>query len=239
MASERVRDPWWAAVFASGAIAAVLVSVAVLVGGGRPPVSAAHAQQPGVATASGEQRSVAFIGDSWTAGAGATAHRGYAVLTAEQLGWRSTLLGVGGSGYLVRGHGSVYSDRIERAVASDPDVIVVQGSLNERASKVAGLASAALDTLTRLQAAADPGTTIIVLGASYNPGTDPAVIDRINGAVSAAARTEGLRFVDVAAEDWTDPADPSVWADSIHPNDLGHQLIADHLETILEHVDRS
>jgi phospholipase/lecithinase/hemolysin len=57
--------------------------------------------------------------------------------------------------------------------------------------------------------------------------------------VSAAARTEGLQFVDVAAENWTDPADPSVWADSIHPNDVGHQLIADHLETILEHVDRS
>jgi lysophospholipase L1-like esterase len=237
VASEQRRAPWWALV-ASGVVGVVVTSVALLGGGGQSPVQAVSPQRPAVPTVSEQRPSVTFIGDSWTEGVGATALRGYAVLTAEQLGWSYTVLGVGGSGYLVPGRGSTFGERIDRAVATDADVILVQGSLNERASKVADLAPAALDTLKRLRAEADPKAEIVVLGASYTPGTDPAVIDGINGAVSAAADTVGLQFVDVAAQNWTDPANRSIWADPNHPNDVGHQLVADHLEKILEDVDR-
>jgi lysophospholipase L1-like esterase len=238
MSSVTGRAPWWVVV-ASGIVGAVVASSALLVGGGQPPVQAAAAEQPAVSTASEERSSVTFIGDSWTEGVGATALRGYAVLAAEQLGWEYTVLGVGGSGYLVPGRGSTFGERIDRAVRTDSDVVVVQGSLNERVSAVEDLAPAALETLTRLRAEADPDTEILVLGASHTPGTDPAVIDGINRAVATAAAAVGLRFVDVAAEEWTDPAEPYLWADPNHPNDLGHQVIADRLEVVLEGAERS
>jgi lysophospholipase L1-like esterase len=40
-------------------------------------------------------------------------------------------------------------------------------------------------------------------------------------------------IVDPAAENWTDPAEPGVWADPIHPNDRGHAQIADRLAPLL------
>lgn len=232
MASGHRRAPWWA-VIASG-LAGALVAVLALVGFGQPTVRPATAERAAVSTAAPAPPSVTFIGDSWTEGIGATKLRGYAVLTAEKLGWNYTVLGVGGSGYVALGRGSTFADRIDQAVRTHPDVIVVQGGLNERHTPLAVLAPAALATLRGLRAAADPGTEILVLGASYTPGIDEGVIHAVNTTVSAAATTVGLPFVDPAAENWTDPADPTIWHDWLHPNDRGHQLVADHLAALLK-----
>jgi lysophospholipase L1-like esterase len=231
MASERGRAPWWAVV-ASGVTGALVASVVLLVGGGHPTALAAAAEQP-AASASAERPLVTFIGDSWTAGEGATALRGYAVLTGEQLDWAYQALGVGGSGYTQPGGGSTFGQRVDRAVDTEADVIVVQGSLNERAGSPGALAPAALETLGRLRAKADPGTEIVVVGSTYTPGTPAATIDWINGAIAGAAEQVGLRFVNPAAERWIDPADPALWHDPDHPNDAGYQLIADHMKSLL------
>ncbi|MCW2699059.1 MAG: uncharacterized protein JWQ45_594 [Blastococcus sp.] len=238
MASEHGGAPWWAVV-ASGVTGALVATGIALVGVGQPAGRAAAAEQPAVTehpaagTDAQARPSVTFIGDSWTEGIGASALRGYAVLTGEELDWDYTVLGVGGSGYLAPGRGSTFEERIGQAVRTDADIIVVQGGLNERDNEVADLAPAALATLTRLRDAAGPGTEILVLGASYTPGTDAAVIHAINTTVSAAAATAGLPFVDPAAENWTDPADPSIWHDPLHPNDAGYQLVAHHLASLL------
>ena len=177
---------------------------------------------------------VAFLGDSWTAGVGATGRRGYAVRAAEQLGWGYANFGVGGSGYSVPGpHGSRFAERVPQLAALHPDVVVVQGSLNERRSTEAALRPAAVSTLTRLRSALDPGTPVLVIGASYNPGTPDGTIEEINAAVSDAAAGAGLPFVDPAAAGWTDPHDAGLWSDTIHPDDRGHQVIADRLAPLL------
>jgi lysophospholipase L1-like esterase len=112
-------------------------------------------------------------------------------------------------------------------------VIVVEGSLNERVSNPQALASAADATLAHLKAAAGRTTHILVLGASATPYTPAATIDWINAAIAAAASHNGLQFVDPAAEHWLDPQNPDLWADPDHPNDLGYQVMADHLEPLL------
>ena len=180
---------------------------------------------------------VAFIGDSWTHGVGATDLRGFPVLTAELLGWNFTELGESGSGYVVPGGDGPFATRIPAALAADPDVVVVQGSLNEQGVDADELESAALDTLTRLRQEADPATEILVVGAPDAPGTDADLIDRVNAAVSAAAESVGLRFVDPA--EWTDPGDAGLWSDPVHPDDDGHRAIAEHLAPLLaELVER-
>jgi lysophospholipase L1-like esterase len=200
----------------------------------------ATAASVGPATATAGARTVVFIGDSWTDGTGASRSGGFPALTAELLGWEYTELGVSGSGYVVPGAGGPFRSRIAQAVAGAPDVIVVQGSLNEQRVDVDELGRAALDTLTELRQEADPATDILVVGAPDAPGTDPVRIDRVNdavsAAVSAAAAAADVRFVDPAAEGWTDPDDPALWADPIHPNDAGHREIAERLAPILEDV---
>jgi lysophospholipase L1-like esterase len=229
---------WKNRLAARGLGAVVAVVVALLAAACSTGVRAAPEVAPPVAVAVGDGRPVvAFIGDSWTWGVGASDGRGYAVLTAERLGWDYQLLGVRGSGYSVTGSsGSTYAPRVDAALATHPDVVVVQGSLNERRSSPGRLAAAARVTLSRLAEAAPADVAVVVVGASYNPGTPDATIDWINGAIAAAAQAAGLRFVDPAAENWTDPDVPALWSDPIHPGDEGHRAIADHLAELLDAI---
>jgi lysophospholipase L1-like esterase len=199
-----------------------------------PAPSKARTRTPAPAPTAAAARppSVTFIGDSWTFGEAATDRRGYAVLTGEQLGWTYTVLGIGGTSY-TRGGVNIFDNRVGQAVATHADLVVVQGSLNERNGSPGQLAPAALSTLRHLRAAADPGTVILVVGASYSPGTPAATIDWINAAVGQAAAKAGVRFVNPAALKWSNPADPTIWANADHPNDRGYQLIADQMKPLL------
>lgn len=218
----------------------LLVAAAVLLGTGGPGgVAPAQADGPAAVHPVAGEPTVAFLGDSWTEGTGATGRRGYVVRTAERLGWGYANLGVGGSGYSVPGpRRSPFAQRIPQLVALHPDVVVVQGSLNERASTPAALRAAAGSTLRELRAALRPATPVLVLGASYNPGTPDATIDRINAAIAAAAAEAGLPFVNPATAEWTDPQDAGLWSDTIHPDDRGHQLVADRLAPLLRALVR-
>ena len=218
----------------------LVVTVALLLPtGGAGTVASARADRAPAGTVLDGTPVVAFLGDSWTVGVGATGSDGYAPRTAALLGWSYRNFGVSGSGYSVPGpYDSLFAERIAPLAAAHPDVVVVQGSLNERGSTAGALAPAAEETLAELRTALDPGTPVLVLGASYNPGTPDATMDWINAAVADAAAGNGLPFIDVARANWTDPADPSVWADTIHPDDRGHQLIAERLAPLLRVVLR-
>jgi lysophospholipase L1-like esterase len=60
------------------------------------------------------------------------------------------------------------------------------------------------------------------------------VIERNNAAIAAAAGAAGFAFVNPAQENWTDPADPAIWADPLHPNDAGHRLLAEALVPLMQ-----
>lgn len=205
-------------------LAVATAAVAVLLPRGAD--AAAFSTRPAV-TIADDAPTVTFIGDSWSVGRGATDLYGYAPRTADQLGWHADVLGVGGSGYSVPGpHDNVFAERIGAAVATRAEIIVVQGSLNERHSTPEALARAATATLADLRARADPGTRILVIGACENPGTPDTTMHWINEEIGAAAEKAGLPFVDPAAEGWLDPDDAPLWADTIHPSDLGHEVFA-------------
>jgi lysophospholipase L1-like esterase len=219
-----------------GAVLAAVVMLLVL--GVASPVGRADA--PVTATtpvaATEETPRVTVIGDSWAEGIGATGLHGYAVLAGQQLDWNYTVLGVGGSGYVNDGPGSTFADRIRQAVDSDPDVLVVEGSVNDRDSDPAVLTRAALRTLTQLRAQAGPDVEIVVIGAFQTPGYGATTVGKINDALEIAAEHVGVEFVDPAADHWIDPADDLLWADENHPNDVGHQVIADRLKTLLREL---
>ena len=235
MARRHGRPPWWA-VGVSGIGCALLTGfVTAGVVSGRSPSSAPGAESAVAAPELPvEPPVVTFVGDSWTEGIGASDLHGYADLAAEQLGWDYYVLGVGGSGYTQPGRGSTFDDRVERAVSTDPDVLVVQGSINDRRATPHDLELAALRTLGHLRSAIDADTSVLVLGAAYTPGLGRPVDDRINDAVAEAADRAGFRFVDPTVGDWNDPGVSEIWADDAHPNDVGHQVLADRLAPLLE-----
>jgi lysophospholipase L1-like esterase len=208
---------------AAGACVVLVAVVVVLTQQGRSESSAGAGSRP----------VVTFIGDSWTAATGSESGRGYAAPAAERAGWTSHVLGISGTGYLQGAPGRNFAGRVGRAAGTDPDVVVVQGSLNDDRSDLATLEPAVRDTLSDLRAAVDPGTVVLVIGASHTPGTDPATIESLNDAIGSAAETVGVRFVDPAEENWNDPADPTIWADPLHPDDAGYRLIADHVSELL------
>lgn len=185
-----------------------------------------------IATAA-EPPVVTFIGDSWTAGTGASDWDGHAVQACERLGWECHVLGVAGSGYLSTGLGAPFAERIPRALAADPDVIVVQGSTNDYAQDPASLASAASSTLTRLRTEADPDTDILVLGGSYTPGLASPAVEGSTLPWQLGAAAAGVTFIDIAGQKWTDPSDPTIWADPSHPDDRAHARIAERLAPLL------
>ncbi|NYJ08978.1 SGNH/GDSL hydrolase family protein [Petropleomorpha daqingensis] len=237
MPGQRLRPP------RSRLLAAVAVvlaaAAAVLVATGVPGGAAPSPTPPPAIHLVAGKPLVAFLGDSWTAGVGATGRRGYVVRTVERLGWGYANFGVGGSGYSVPGpHHSLFAQRIPQLVALHPDLVVVQGSLNERHSTPEALGPAARTTLAELKAALPPGTPVLVVGACYNPGTADPTIDWINAGVSRAAAAAELPFVDPAAAGWLDPHDPGLWFDTIHPDDRGHQRFADALAPLLRDLAR-
>jgi lysophospholipase L1-like esterase len=195
----------------------------------------AQPEYPTVAGTSADAPFVSFVGDSWTYGTGATDRTGYAYLTGRLLGWTHRVLGVNGSGYVRGGAGDVqFDERIAAAVSGEPDVVVVQGSINERSTPADELAPAVAATLDRLVRAAGPKADVVVLGASHVPGVPDQYVDRVNDTLRAETARLGLPFVDVAAEVWSDPSDPGIWADPYHVNDVGSQQIADRLAPVLE-----
>ncbi len=226
MARVGRRAARWAGATGAAAATALLVSSGL--------VESDYPTWPGATT---DAPFVSFIGDSWTDGDGATDEAGYAYLTGRLLGWTHRVLGVGGSGYVRGGSGNVpFDERIRPAVSGDPDVVVIQGSINEVGIPSPELAAAVEDTLARLVRTAGPDTAVVVLGASHVPGEPVAQVDEVNDVVRAEAERLGLPFVDVAAEVWSDPADPSIWADPWHVNDAGAQQIAERLAPVLRDV---
>ena len=77
-----------------------------------------------------------IFGDSWTYGSAANAPElGYAYVLGGTLGWETIVNGVRGSGYLKPGlDGGTFGERIAALdPALDPDLVIVQGSINDRA----------------------------------------------------------------------------------------------------------
>jgi acyl-CoA thioesterase-1 len=181
------------------------------------------------------QLTAVFLGDSYTAGVGASApESGYAQRTAALMGWRAVVEGQGGTGYVNPSESraqSVYTGRLARVTAAGPDVVVVQGSTNDAGRPWKSVEAAATELYGRLRVAL-PSARIVVLGPLAPPGVDPDAVGRIRNALARAASTAGVPFIDPIAAGWLLPAD-GLYADPGHPNDDGYRQLADHLARAL------
>lgn len=243
---------------AAGIVAGLLLAVAAVVLGVWRPWIPAPSTTPISAAADGasetstviapaplvlpEKPTVLVFGDSWTYGSAATVPTlGYAYLLADLLGGETIVDGVRGSGYLKPGlDGPTFGERIAALDPSaTPDLVIIQGSINDRAQGAAGYrdaVNAAWDTL----AATYPQATIVVLGPAPHELPVGAATARIDTDLSALAAARGWWYISPIAQEWItaqnylDVIDVEVGRK--HPSTNGHRYLAERLAAALDEL---
>lgn len=176
------------------------------------------------------------FGDSWTYGSAATERSdGYAYVAGRLLGIETTVDGVRGSGYLKAGiDGPSFGDRIAALDPADaPDLIVLQGSINDRRLYTPLYPIAVREAWDRL-ASTYPAATIVVLG----PAPQVLPVEEATAAIDEDLRTladeRDWWYISPLAEDWiTDDTYARIIDSSDigrdHPSTAGHAYLAERL----------
>ncbi len=191
-----------------------------------------------------DEPTVLVFGDSWTYGSAATRPSlGYAYVVAELTGWTTVVDGVPGSGYLKPGvDGPAFGPRIAALdPALAPDLIIVQGSINDRRLHPVGYrdaVTAAWDALTRTY----PDATIVILGPAPQVLPVEAATAAIDRDLAELAAQRGWWYLSPIAEAWItsenylDVIDTGVGRN--HPSTDGHRYLAERLAAAIALISR-
>lgn len=175
-------------------------------------------------TAPGAPKVVAFLGDEYTAGTGASDRmHGFSTLVSRRLGVTERDFGVTSGGYAKHsGDGTVYADRVGKIVAARPDVVLVTGGRNDTIDNSATLTKAAADLFATLHKKL-PKATLVAVAPFWGDSDQPPSLAAVAQAVKAGVEAAGGRYLDIA-----DPlhGHPEWMADGADPNDRGYAAIA-------------
>lgn len=221
-------------------IGACAVLLAVGVGITRPwmppaetaPIAAADALIAPAPLALPEHPKVLVFGDSWTYGSAATKPTlGYAYLLADLLDGETVVDGVRGSGYQKPGiDGPSYGDRIAVLDAGiAPDLIIIEGSINDRRSDALAFPGAVNAAWDRL-AATYPDVPIVVLGPAPHELPVGATTARIDRDLSRLAASRGWWYISPVEDAWITEENYlemiDVGVGRKHPTNRGHEMLA-------------
>lgn len=195
---------------------------------------------------------IAFVGDSWAEGSGATfTLTSHVWQVGRFLDAEVFAAAEGGTGYSNNGGAprKKFGDtnRLDRVQAVAPDLVVACGSINDdnQATLQADAAAYYAAIATRL-----PGVPIVVVGTQDLAGTPSAARLANAAAVKAAALAAPnvVKYVDPIAEAWitgtgktTAPAgdgnaDLFIGPDGVHPSQAGHDYLARQYAAVLQDV---
>lgn len=195
--------------------------------------SAASLAPNSAASSSGahQRATVAFLGDDWTAGDGASQpSRRFTSLISRDLHLTERNFGVAGTGYAKSSeHGGRYASRLDAVVAAHPDVVIVSGGRNDMTNFPATTADAAKALFRQLHAKL-PHATLIAIAPMWGDSDLPPELADLGDAVRAAVSSVGGHYLDIA-----DPihGHPSYMSDDADPDDAGYAAIARALEPAL------
>lgn len=186
------------------------------------------------ATAAPVTDTVAFIGDSYTSGAGAAKGAGFADLIAAQLKLKASNFSQGGTGYVKRieagGGGACgndvcpnYGEMADQVIAKAPAIVIVSGGRNDPSEPVAF--DAATNALFSKLRSGLPNAKIIATSPVWGAEAPPIRTEAMNDSIRAAVTAVGGTFVDVGQPFTNHPE--LITGDNVHPNDAGHRVLAD------------
>jgi lysophospholipase L1-like esterase len=187
-----------------------------------------------------ESPRVLIFGDSWVYGSAAIVPtEGFAYVLGRTKGWDTVVDGIRGSGYLKPGQdGGSYGERIASLDPSlDPDLVIVEGSINDRRLPAKGYGdavSAAWDDLASLY----PEARVVILGPSPQVLPVEPATARIDADLRDLAAARGWWYVSPIADEWITASNYPAVIDTgfgrNHPSTEGHAYLADRLAQALE-----
>jgi lysophospholipase L1-like esterase len=196
----------------------------------RPPAASTLTDDP-------EDRTAVFVGDSYTAGTGATdASTSFPALVSDRMGWTLVNLGRGGTSYLatsdIAGCGLDYCpnyvEMILAVVAANPDIVVVSGGRNDTmGTEVA----AQIDRFYTELRTALPDVQIIATSPLGDDDPAPTSLTSMGATIETAATKAGGTYIDLGQP--LAGRTELITEDGVHPNDDGHAAIADRLVPLL------
>lgn len=214
-------------------LAAVAVTLGVAACAAIPPEPAATSIPP-----EGDGPVVAFYGDSYTLGTGATsdAARWSTIISADR-GWREVNPSVNGLGFInnrtVFGDGDLPSI----IIAAEPELIIVTMGLNDnfayerRPDERDRIREQIGIDLQRLRDGL-PEARIVVVEPFWYTDERPESVEIIIGWVREGAEAIDADFV-AGASRWIEGRPELMAADGLHPNDDGYAVMAERMDAEL------
>lgn len=178
---------------------------------------------------------VAFYGDSYTRGSGASVQElRWSTLLSEQREWSEFNPSVSGLGYArnraIVGEGDLPS----LIIADHPDVVIVTLGLNDNftfASQADEIRANISTDLTRLSAEL-PDARLVVVEPFWFKDERPESVETIISWVREAAEAVDAEYIPRASY-WLEGHPEWMASDELHPNDDGHAAIAGRMERAL------
>jgi len=204
---------------ALGIVAVVTVLVTAPVPSGTAPVSTPVSTQ-----VFADGPTVAFYGDSYTLGTGASdpARRWSTVISTER-GWNEVNPSVNGLGFVNNRDRQSGPDLVDQIIAADPDIVLITMGLNDnfsmpaRADDVRKAITADFDALR----GSLPDARIVAVEPFWYTDARPDSLNQISGWVRAAAETIDADHIS-GASSWIAGHPEWMAADGLHPNDAGY-----------------
>jgi lysophospholipase L1-like esterase len=177
---------------------------------------------------------VAFYGDSYTLGTGAssTAKRWSTIVCGER-GWTEFNPSVNGLGF-VNNRAADHVDLPAEIIAQHPDIVIVTMGLNDTFSYDGSAAQIhrAIDADIGRLASALPQARLVVVEPFWYSDDRPASLATITGWVHDAATRVGADWIPGASH-WIEHHPEWMAADRLHPDDAGYAHIAAEMDAAL------
>lgn len=180
---------------------------------------------------------VAFYGDSYTLGTGATdASRRWSTRIAESRGWREFNPSMNGLGF-VNNREALRADLPGLIIEAEPDIVIITMGLNDifsYESEGGGIRRQIERDFERLRTEL-PDARFVVVEPFWYTRERPESLDVIIGWVEDAAAELGADYVPGASY-WIQGRKGEMAADGVHPNDAGYDLLFRRMDAALTDV---
>jgi lysophospholipase L1-like esterase len=177
---------------------------------------------------------VAFYGDSYTLGTGASSPaKRWSTIVCDERGWIEVNPSVNGLGF-VNNRAADHVDLPAEIIAERPDVVFVTMGLNDTFSYDGAAAQIhrAIDADIDRLASALPQARLIVVEPFWYSDDRPASLGVISGWVHDAAVRVGADWIPGASH-WIEHHPEWMASDGLHPNDAGYAHLAVEMDAAL------
>jgi acyl-CoA thioesterase-1 len=159
---------------------------------------------------------VTVLGDSYSAGYGVALADSWPSLSAAQLGAAVTVRSLGGTGYAASpcGPHDTFADRAASVRSTRPDLVIVQGGLNDVLASPEAIRAGATRMLDSLG-----GVDVVLVGPPAAPKWT-AEAKRVDRTLASFAAAHHVRYVSTLYWPLT------FSADGIHPDAAGYRVFA-------------